>query len=535
MRRVLRSLVAAILGVALLWAGPTSVADAKNPKPPKELTTSRVALDAHLGYQPQTTCSPKAKPGTTALLKLLISTWGGSSSGISRSCAVIGRSEHKEGRALDWHMSVKSKSQRKRVDQALTWMTANNGEVAYRLGIMYIIWNQKIWSTYYPELGWRKMENRGSSTANHKDHVHISLSWDGAMKRTSWWTGVPVTVPLNSKCSGSGPTACLPTAPRASGRSWKRVKAPATFLPTPWKTPNLGGSPRVGLTLTAVPGTWVPAGAEVRYRWLVGKKPIAGATGETFVPTPAQVGKVITLEVSVNGQAKKNAELAAVYSGVFTRVPKPRLIAPVAVGEPVAVKVGDWAVPPASFSYQWKRNGKKIKKATKAVYRPTKADRGKKLTVTVTARAPGYVTKSVTSAAVKVASPLLPITVLPLISGNPVVGGKLTATPGTWKPAPTSLSYQWYADNVAIPGATTASLELTSNEIGKQVKVRVRANRSGYSARYAWSEPVAIQEPAPEPTPTATPTPAPTAEPQPTNTADPTPTPSTTPTQTQTP
>lgn len=406
MSRVVRGLVVLLLGMALLWVGPAPIAAAKNPKPPKALTTSSVALDAHLGYQPQSTCSPSAKPGTTALLKLLIATWGGSSSGISRSCGVVGRSEHKEGRALDWRMSVKSASQRKRVSQALAWMTANNGEVAYRLGIMYIIWNQKIWSTYYPELGWRKMENRGSWTANHKDHVHISLSWDGAMKRTSWWTGVPVTNPLNSKCSGSGVNACLPTAARASGQKWLKVKAPATFMPTPWKTPNLGGSPRVGLTLTAVPGTWVPEGATVSYRWLVGSKAIPGATEATFVPTAAQVGKVITLEVTADGKTKTNKELAEVYKGRFSSS-KPILTGTVAVGQQVGVSAAAWeSVPKASFSYQWKRNGKKIKKATKATYTPTASDKGKKLTVTVTVKASGYVTKTLTSAAVKVGEAL---------------------------------------------------------------------------------------------------------------------------------
>ena len=87
----------------------------------------------------------------------------GGSSGISRACSVGATSEHKEGRALDWHMDMKSSSQRGRVDKALKWMTANNGEVAYRLGVMYIIWNQHIWSLYYPELGWRKMASRGRS------------------------------------------------------------------------------------------------------------------------------------------------------------------------------------------------------------------------------------------------------------------------------------------------------------------------------------------------------------------------------------
>lgn len=518
---MLRRLIVAILGIALLLAGPAPLALAKNPKPPKALTTKKVALDAHLGYQPQTTCSPKAKPGTTALLKLLIKTWGGSSSGISRSCSVVGRSEHKEGRALDWHMSMKSKSQRKRVSEALTWITANNGEVAYRLGIMYILWNQKIWSTYYPELGWRKMENRGSWTANHKDHVHISLSWDGAMKRTSWWTGVPVTVPLNSKCSGRGAKACLPTAPRAARQSWRKVEAPASFMPSPWKTPGIGGSPRVGLTLTAVPGTWVPSGAKVRYRWLIGKRPIPGATGPTYTPTAAQVGKEIILEVIANGRKKQNRLLAAVYKGVFPNAGKPRLVAPVAVGQRVSVDVGSWAVPKATFSYQWKRDGKKIAKATRAGYTPTASDQGRKLTVTVTARAPGYLTKSVTSAAVKVANPLLHNTKAPAITGDPVVGETLTATPGRWNPEPSSLRYRWYADDVAIPGATSATFKPTSQQNGKQLKVRVKATRTGYSTTYAWSAGVTVTQPVkPSPTPTPTPTPTPSPSPTPTPSPD---------------
>jgi hypothetical protein len=41
------------------------------------------------------------------------------------------------------------------------------------LNITYIIWYQRIWSTNSP--GWRKMADRGSPTANHMDHVHISF------------------------------------------------------------------------------------------------------------------------------------------------------------------------------------------------------------------------------------------------------------------------------------------------------------------------------------------------------------------------
>jgi hypothetical protein len=42
------------------------------------------------------------------------------------------------------------------------------------LNISYIIWNQRIWSVARASEGWRLMADRGSRTANHKDHVHIS-------------------------------------------------------------------------------------------------------------------------------------------------------------------------------------------------------------------------------------------------------------------------------------------------------------------------------------------------------------------------
>ena len=42
------------------------------------------------------------------------------------------------------------------------------------LGVNYIIYSQKIWSVDRASEGWRWMEDRGSVTANHYDHVHVS-------------------------------------------------------------------------------------------------------------------------------------------------------------------------------------------------------------------------------------------------------------------------------------------------------------------------------------------------------------------------
>jgi hypothetical protein len=60
---------------------------------------------------------------------------------------------------------------------------------------------------------------------------------------------------------------------------------------------------------------------------------------------------------------------------------------------------GTYPTTRATMSYQWKRNGSAIKGATKRTYKLVKADRGKKLSVTVTARRYGYTTGSVTTAA----------------------------------------------------------------------------------------------------------------------------------------
>ncbi|SDP35409.1 hypothetical protein SAMN04489867_2167 [Pedococcus dokdonensis] len=44
---------------------------------------------------------------------------------------------------------------------------------AKTLNVKYVIWRQRIW---YPNGGgWQAMEDRGSPTANHMDHVHVSV------------------------------------------------------------------------------------------------------------------------------------------------------------------------------------------------------------------------------------------------------------------------------------------------------------------------------------------------------------------------
>lgn len=47
---------------------------------------------------------------------------------------------------------------------------------AAELGVTEVLYSQKIWTTDRAGEGWRYMEDRGSTTANHYDHVHVTVS-----------------------------------------------------------------------------------------------------------------------------------------------------------------------------------------------------------------------------------------------------------------------------------------------------------------------------------------------------------------------
>jgi Bacterial SH3 domain len=46
------------------------------------------------------------------------------------------------------------------------------------LGVSEVIWAQQIWTVERSSDGWRPMEDRGSATANHYDHVHVTVYGD---------------------------------------------------------------------------------------------------------------------------------------------------------------------------------------------------------------------------------------------------------------------------------------------------------------------------------------------------------------------
>jgi len=75
--------------------------------------------------------------------------------------------EHSSGKAIDFMISDPSLGQ-----AVADWARAHASE----LDLYDVLWAQHIWTPVRASEGWRSMPDRGSATANHYDHVHISVN-----------------------------------------------------------------------------------------------------------------------------------------------------------------------------------------------------------------------------------------------------------------------------------------------------------------------------------------------------------------------
>ena len=241
-RSLLRSSLLALLGVCAAVVLPTSAAGAA-PAGPAALPPGG-GIEAFSPYQGAGACDPVARPGVVRFRDLVLSAYPGThDAGIVRACSIGGASEHKEGRAWDWRASAANPTQAAQVDDLLTWLLApdelgNPGAMARRTGVMYVIWNSKIWKSYQASRGWQPYV--GASP--HTDHVHVSFSWAGALAETSYWSGKvspvlqrPVPPPTTTTSATATATIGM-EAPVADRRTVVQQRRSAVAsLPGPWR------------------------------------------------------------------------------------------------------------------------------------------------------------------------------------------------------------------------------------------------------------------------------------------------------------
>lgn len=177
------------LATALALALPAGVAAVEYDQPP----------EAYASYQPQTKCRKAPRPGTRQLARWIDQSFGGGAARATmRRCKSGGTSEHKDGRAIDWTMDARKKQHRREVRRFLTTIFAEDADgnahaLARRMGVMYVIWSDRIWASYdqFAPRDYRSSScpslKRCSATLRHRDHVHVSLSRPGGRGVTSWY------------------------------------------------------------------------------------------------------------------------------------------------------------------------------------------------------------------------------------------------------------------------------------------------------------------------------------------------------------
>lgn len=156
------------------------------------------AIEPLASYVEQVSCDPRARPGTVALARLLVATYRQGSWASTYACGTDGgHSEHYDGRAIDWMVDIHDRAQYAAARSAIAWLTAtdrhgNADAMARRLGVMYVIYNSRMWGSW--DGRWSEYNNclrtlqRSYDNACHRTHMHISLGWSGAMGRTSYWS-----------------------------------------------------------------------------------------------------------------------------------------------------------------------------------------------------------------------------------------------------------------------------------------------------------------------------------------------------------
>jgi hypothetical protein len=301
----------------------------------------------------------------------------------------------------------------------------------------------------------------------------------------------------NANFNGSWQNAFILTAPTAiqpfyflTGDSASQLsKAPAPLavdftwpaLTLDTATPTVSGTAKVGSTLTAKAGVWT-AGTSLSYQWLRSGSAIPGASGPTYTAVAGDMGKNVSVRVTgaKTGYATASVTSAAVTVAAGTLTAKtPTISGTAKVGAKLTAKPGTWTAG-TTLKYQWSVGGKTVAGATKSTYTPAAADRGKTVKVTVTGSKSGYTSVSKTSAVEKVAYGTL-TAATPRISGTAKAGKKLTAVTGTWTSG-TKLTYQWYVTGKAVRGATKSTYTVRSADRGKNIVVKVKGSKPGYTS-----------------------------------------------------
>lgn len=150
---------------------PTPAAPSSSKSSSKSGKSSKSPSSSSSSKAPTNVAGCPSLSGLTAAAERVKQTicqnWPGISLGGNRAGS---GSYHNSGQAIDAMITSSSQGQ-----EIANYMRSN----ASRLGVTEVIYNHQIWTTQRSSEGWRPMSDRGGATANHEDHVHVSVGGSG--------------------------------------------------------------------------------------------------------------------------------------------------------------------------------------------------------------------------------------------------------------------------------------------------------------------------------------------------------------------
>jgi hypothetical protein len=167
-------------------APPTTAAPARaTPSPTKTSTPTRTPTSTPTATPSTSRAAPKAAAAPSGISFAPCADGSAVESGLTPDAVRVHRAvcalfpgvsgygglrgsgdNHGTGRAVDIMVGSSGLG-----GQIAAYVRAN----ATALGVSEVIWEQHIWTVQRSSEGWRAMPDRGSPTANHYDHVHVSV------------------------------------------------------------------------------------------------------------------------------------------------------------------------------------------------------------------------------------------------------------------------------------------------------------------------------------------------------------------------
>jgi hypothetical protein len=262
--------------------------------------------------------------------------------------------------------------------------------------------------------------------------------------------------------------------------------------------PTISGMPAEGKKVKASKGLWSGAKPlKFTLQWTLCNASggecgdIAGAEGAGYKPVQSDVGHTLRLRVTASNPEGALSVTSAPSGVVAATAPKRKGRATLSTRAPVdgrVLTVGNGTfkgTAPFTYAYQWelcvKRTCSPIAGATEAGYRARSEDIGKTLRAIVTAHNSAGAASEKTRHTGKVVAGTPLNLEAPAISGTPLIGQTLEATPGAWVgTGPFTYEYQWRDCNLAnecnnISGANESHYTAGLTDLGDNLDVVVTA------------------------------------------------------------